>query len=58
MVELGTTDIKNDHISDLVNWHAKIDQVEHLFSGISKFSDFPFQVSVVSTLPLIFAYLS
>ena len=53
MAELGTTDIKNDRISDLVDWHAKNDQLEHPFSGPSKLSNSAFQVPVVSAPPLI-----
>lgn len=53
MAELGTTDIKNDRISDLVDWHAKNDQLEHPFSGSSKLSNSTFQVPVVTAPPLI-----
>ena len=58
MAELGTTDNKNDCISDLVDWHAKNDQLEHPFSGPSKLLDSIFQVPIVPTAPLISASLS
>ena len=53
MAKLGTTDIKNDCISDLIDRYAKNDQLEHLFFSLSKFSNFVFQVPVVSVPPLI-----
>lgn len=55
MAELGTTDTKNDRISDLVDRHAKNDQLDNPFSGPSKLSDSVFQVPIVSTAPLISA---
>ncbi|MCJ1349183.1 hypothetical protein MMC31_007419 [Peltigera leucophlebia] len=55
MVELGTTDIKNDRMSDLVDRSAKKTQLAHPFSGPSTLSDFVFQVPVVPTAPLISA---
>ena len=58
MAELGTIDNKNDHISDLVDWHAKNNQLKHPFSGLSKLSNLVFQVPIVSTAPLISAFLS
>ena len=58
MAKLGTTDNKNDRISDLVDWNAKNDQLEHLFSGPSKLPDSVFQVLIVSTAPPISASLS
>ncbi len=58
MAELGTTDNKNDHISDLVDRQAKNDQLEHPFSGPFKLSDSVFQVPIVSAPPLIPAFLS
>ena len=53
MAKLGTIDNKNDRISDLVDQQAKNDQLEHTFSGPSKFSDSVFQILVISALPLI-----
>lgn len=44
MAELGTTDTRNDQISDLVDRHAKNDQLGNPFSGPSKLSDSVFQV--------------
>ena len=58
MAELGTTDNKNDRISNLVDRQAKNNQLEHPFSGPSKLSDSVFQVPVVSAPPLISASLS
>ncbi len=58
MAELGTTDNKNDCISDLVDWQVKNNQLEQPFSGPSKLSDSIFQVSVIFTPPLILASLS
>lgn len=58
MAELGITDNTNDHISDLVDWQAKNNQLEYPFSSPSKFSDFIFQVLVVSVPTLIPASLS
>lgn len=58
MAELGTADNKNDCISDLFDRQAKNDQLEHPFSGLFRLSDSVFQVSVISTSPLIFASLS
>ena len=55
MTVLGTTDVINDRISDLVDRSAKNDQLKHLFSGSSKHSDSIFQVSIVSTVPIISA---
>ena len=55
MAELGNTDTRNDRISDLVDRHAKNDQLDNPFSGPSKLSDFVFQVPIVSTAPLISA---
>lgn len=49
MAELGIIDNKNDCISDLIDKQAKNDKFEHLFSGLFKFSDFVFQVFVLST---------
>ena len=42
MVELDSTDNKNDRISDLVDWYAKNDQLKHPFSGPSKLLDLVF----------------
>ena len=55
MAELGTTDTRNDQISDLVDRHAKNDQLDNLFSGPCKLLDSVFQVPIVSTTPLISA---
>ena len=49
MAELGTTDNKNDCISDLVNGRAKNDHLEHPFSGLFELLDSVFQVPIVST---------
>ena len=40
MAELGTTDTKNDRISDLVDRHSKNDHLDNLFSDPFKLSDF------------------
>ena len=58
MVGLGTTEVKNDRISDLVDRSAKKTQLEHPFSGLSTLSDSVFQVSIIPTAPLIAATLS
>ena len=58
MAELGTTDTRNDQISDLVDQYAKNDQLDNPFSGPSKLSDSVFQVPIVYTAPLISATLS
>ena len=55
MAELGTTNNKNDCISDLLDWYAKNDQLKYPFSGPSKLSDLIFQVPIVSTAHLISA---
>lgn len=55
MSELGTTDNKNDCISDLVDWYAKNDQLKHPFSSRSRFSDSVFQVPVMFAPPVISA---
>ncbi len=55
MVELDTTDTKNDWISDLVDPNAKNDQLDYPFFGPSKLSDSVFQVPIVSTTPFISA---
>ena len=49
MVELGTTDIKNDRMSDLVDRSAKKTHLERPFSGPSTLSDSVFQVSIIPT---------
>lgn len=53
MVELDTTDIKNDRMSDLVNRSAKKTQLDHPFFGPSTLSDSVFQVPIVLAAPLI-----
>ena len=55
MAELGNTDTRNDRISDLVDRHAKNDQLDNPFSGPSKLSDSVFQVPIVSMAPLVSA---
>ncbi|MCJ1342946.1 hypothetical protein MMC31_001135, partial [Peltigera leucophlebia] len=55
MVELGTTDIKNDSMSDLVDRSAKKTQLDHPFSGPSTLSNYVLQVPIVPTAPLITA---
>ena len=57
MAELGTTDVKNDRMSNLVDRYAKNDQLEYPFSGSSKLSDSVFQVPIVSTALTISATL-
>ena len=54
MAKLDTIDNKNNCISDLVDRHAKNDQLKHLFFGSSKLLDLVFQVPIVSTALLIF----
>ncbi len=49
MAALGTTDIKNDRMSDLVDQSAKKTQLDHLFSGPSTLLDSVFQVPIVPT---------
>lgn len=51
MVELGTTNIKNDRMSDLVDRSAKKTHLEHPFSGPSTLSDSVFQVAIIPTAP-------
>lgn len=53
MAELGTTDVKNDGMSDLVDRSAKKTQLGHPFSGPSTLSDSVFQVPIISTAPLV-----
>ena len=53
IAKLGITDIKNDRISNLADWHAKKDQLEYLFSSPSKLPSTTFQVPVVFALPFI-----
>ncbi len=55
MAERGTTDTRHDLISDLVNCHAKNDQLDKPFSGLFKLSNSVFQVQIVSTAPFISA---
>ena len=55
MVELVTTDIRNDRMSDLVDRSAKKDQLQHPFSDPSTLSDSVFQVPIVPTAPIISA---
>lgn len=55
---LSTINNKNNCISDLVDWHAKNNQLEHLFFVLSKFSDSVFQVSIVFTTSFISVSLS
>ena len=55
--ELGNTDNKNDCRTNLVDWQAKNNQLEHSFSGPSKLSDSIFQVPVVSA-PLLVPMVS
>lgn len=57
MVELGITNIKNDQISDLVDWHAKNHQLNKLFSGPFKLLDSIFQAPIISTIPFILVTL-
>lgn len=42
MAELGTTDNKSNYISDLVDRHAKNNQLKYLFSDPFKLSDYIF----------------
>lgn len=39
MVELGTTNIKNDRMSDLIDRSAKKTQLDHPYSGLSTLLD-------------------
>ena len=55
MAELGTIDTRNDQISDLVDWYAKNDQLDNLFSGLSKLSDSVFQVLIIPITSFILA---
>ena len=53
MAELGTTDVKNDRMSDLVDRSAKKTQLGHPFSGPSTFLDLIFQISIIPTARLV-----
>ena len=53
MGELGTTNVKNDRISDLVDKSTKKTQPRHLFSSPFTFTDLVFQVSIIPTAPLV-----
>ncbi len=57
MAELGTTNIKIDRISDLVDRSAKNHQLKCLFFYSSKLSDSVFQVPIVSMALTISATL-
>ena len=58
MAKLGTTNNKNDCISDLVDRYTKNDQLKYPFSGLSKLANSIFQVPIVSTTSLISTFLS
>ncbi len=55
MAKPGTTDTRNDRISDLVDRNAKNDQLDNPFSGLLKLSDSVFKVPIESTALLISA---
>lgn len=56
MAEPGTTNNKNNHISDLVDQHAKIDKLKQPFFGHSKLSESVFQISIIPRTLLISAF--
>ena len=58
MAKPGTTDTRNDGISDLVDRNAKNDQLDNPFSGLLKLSDSVLQVPIESMALLISATLS
>lgn len=52
MIELGTTNIKNDRMSYLIDQSAKKTQLDHPFSGLSALSDSIFQTPFIPPIPL------
>ena len=53
MVELATTDIKNDKMSNLVDKFAKKSYLKQLFSSLFALSDLVFQVPVIPSAPVV-----
>lgn len=58
MVELRNTNIKNDKMSDLIDYFARKTQLDHLFSDPSTLLNSVFQTPVLLFMLLVTIYLT
>lgn len=56
IIEFGTTNIKNDKMSDLIDRFAKKTQLDYLFSSLATFSNSVFQALVMPWILLVTTY--